>query len=89
MVNVVTFSTVSLVRATLDGKELNATVSSVKRFTISKTEGLQLSCLGNINECASNPCQNGECQDLVNSFACSCHGGWQGTLCDGESPVYN
>ena len=88
MVNVVTFLTVLLARATLDGKELNATVSSVEHLIISVNVGLHLSFLGNTNECESNPCQNGECQDLLNSFACSCHGGWQGTLCNGESPVY-
>ena len=36
-----------------------------------------------INECASNPCQNGGvCSDLVNGFVCTCAGQYIGTLCE-------
>ena len=35
-----------------------------------------------INECVSNPCQNGTCQDSVNGFTCQCSVGYTGILCD-------
>jgi hypothetical protein len=38
--------------------------------------------ISDINECASNPCQNGAvCNDAVNGYTCSCAGGWTGTHC--------
>ena len=36
-----------------------------------------------INECASNPCQNGgSCTNLLNKYTCSCPTGFQGTQCE-------
>ncbi|XP_041474454.1 neurogenic locus Notch protein-like [Lytechinus variegatus] len=40
-----------------------------------------------IDECASNPCQNGECTDDVYFFSCSCDAGWEGELCDQLIPA--
>ena len=35
-----------------------------------------------INECVSNPCQNGgTCTDQVNQYACTCVPGYEGTNC--------
>ena len=35
-----------------------------------------------INECASEPCQNGgDCSHYVNRFACECQQGWTGDFC--------
>ena len=34
-----------------------------------------------INECASNPCLHGTCQDLVDEFFCNCTAGYTGYNC--------
>ena len=36
-----------------------------------------------INDCESNPCQNGAtCQDELNSYRCICGGGYNGPNCE-------
>jgi hypothetical protein len=35
-----------------------------------------------IDECASNPCLNGDCQDGQNEFTCLCYPGWTGVHCE-------
>ena len=36
-----------------------------------------------IDECSSNPCQNGAaCQQLVDIYNCTCSGGYNGTNCE-------
>ena len=40
-------------------------------------------CVSDINECASNPCNNGgSCSDLVNGYTCECVEGYAGLDCD-------
>ncbi|XP_071845759.1 uncharacterized protein [Apostichopus japonicus] len=34
-----------------------------------------------VNECVSNPCANGVCENLENRYECSCSAGWTGRLC--------
>lgn len=47
------------------------------------------SCCSDINECASNPCQNGgSCLDRVNRYMCRCIPGYVGDRCEtGETTV--
>eukprot|EP00058_Branchiostoma_floridae_P026676 XP_002612167.1 hypothetical protein BRAFLDRAFT_88906 [Branchiostoma floridae] len=35
-----------------------------------------------IDDCAANPCVNGDCVDGVNSYTCTCFPGYEGTNCD-------
>ena len=43
----------------------------------------------NINECASDPCQNGvACNDSVNGYMCLCGNGYRGDNCTGKLNLY-
>ena len=35
-----------------------------------------------MDQCASNPCVNGTCTDLVADFNCTCQAGYTGNRCD-------
>ncbi|CAB1453527.1 unnamed protein product [Pleuronectes platessa] len=40
-------------------------------------------CSVNIDECESEPCQNGgTCEDKINGYTCTCRAGFLGELCD-------
>ena len=41
-------------------------------------------CETNIDDCASDPCQSGDCTDGVNEFACRCWDGYEGDQCQTE-----
>lgn len=36
-----------------------------------------------IDECLNSPCMQGQCNNLVGSFNCSCNPGWKGRFCNG------
>lgn len=38
-----------------------------------------MNCEINENDCASNPCKHGECQDGINEYKCVCSPGYTGT----------
>ena len=39
-------------------------------------------CEIEVDECESNPCHNGVCDDLVGDFKCECISGFYGRLCE-------
>ena len=40
-------------------------------------------CQTNVNECTSQPCENGgTCADLINGYNCSCVDGYTGVMCE-------
>jgi len=42
-----------------------------------------------IDECASSPCQNGgTCADGINSYTCTCAGGYDGAQCQNSTYVF-
>ena len=40
--------------------------------------------VANPDECASNPCAHGVCEDFINLYVCTCDPGYAGTNCDGK-----
>lgn len=43
-------------------------------------------CGTDIDECESNPCLHGQCNDQINHYLCACDPGWSGTNCDIADP---
>ena len=45
--------------------------------------GKTISHISEVHECKSSPCMNGgSCEDKVNSYECSCVGGYTGEHCE-------
>ncbi|XP_025835498.1 protein crumbs isoform X2 [Agrilus planipennis] len=41
-------------------------------------------CEINIDECDSNPCVNGVCQDRIGGYVCECNPGYEGEICQND-----
>ena len=41
-----------------------------------------------VNECDSNPCKYGTCNDTVGSYTCRCHSGYTGSQCETGNPCF-
>lgn len=57
----------------------NLTVVDVCAFCFCFFSGTH--CEINEDDCASNPCGNGECLDGINEYKCVCAPGYTGTFC--------
>ena len=78
-----TESTGTLVRALVDTLELFVKVTRRILKLPSLTHIIKIFLQGNINECESDPCQNGgRCNDGMNSYTCSCVDGYRGENCE-------
>ncbi|KAK3083937.1 hypothetical protein FSP39_005650 [Pinctada imbricata] len=67
-----------------DGTCIN---TGINMFTCNCEAGYDAStnCQEEINECDSNPCQNGgTCNDQLNSYSCTCSPGYTGNNCETE-----
>ncbi|XP_053355426.1 sushi, nidogen and EGF-like domain-containing protein 1 isoform X2 [Clarias gariepinus] len=66
------------------GRCIDDCITGNPSFTCSCLAGFNgRMCQIDIDECSSNPCQNGgTCTDKVNSFTCQCPPGFTGTLCE-------
>ncbi|XP_010155518.1 PREDICTED: cubilin, partial [Eurypyga helias] len=63
-----------------------ATISGY--FCLCNADWTGPNCTENIDECISNPCQNGgSCTDGINSYSCECTSAWTGPQCQTAQQV--
>ena len=60
-------------------------MKSMVTIVFAYLDTLETHCETDIDECSSDPCENGAtCQDEVNQYSCLCAGGYTGTHCETE-----
>lgn len=72
----------------------NKYISYFSTFTLIKIKFhfiiLGVNCEENLDECLSNPCQNGgTCDDRENGYVCYCVAGYAGVHCEVDVAVCN
>lgn len=66
------------------GRCIDDCITGNRSFTCSCLAGFTgRRCQINVDECASQPCQNGgTCEDQINGFTCCCRPGFTGAVCE-------
>ncbi|XP_065195919.1 uncharacterized protein LOC135827325 isoform X2 [Sycon ciliatum] len=80
----------SLAHISVPGQELNGSIGCTVQSNLNQGVTLTTTIYSkDIDECASNPCVNGNCTSGIQWFTCSCDVGWTGNLCDTKPKDYD